>query len=591
MTNETSISRATVPDPVSVLNRKKSNSDSIDISKLSFFDELLSIGQFVSTIPESTSLPSELPLAAAAKSNSDSTTGGVDDASSDEPEEIDKETDTSSGAIAQAFAQQQFVAQSPNPDAKKVSSEQLDPIQGATQQKPIAQSEKHTSSETTNEIDPQQPGGESVPNAVNSDQQNTLGLAAHSADLKNTDPNSQPISLDAETAEDDGKNALALSDDAIKNKPIQKGRTSSNASDENTEQSKTGQDISLLTPVANDETEDSVLTLQEFETTNEQAEKSTDLDEPAIDAEQPRNRRSERLAERASANDSSSDQRDPSSESQEAIDSQVSLAATEPRKDESFLSATTLSTPLAPPTAITPSFTTTVPISNTFSNTFSNTATSATSNARAAIDGVSAVTTSSTGGGTQTTTIGTTISGTSPSSSRSESGRGEVARSNSGTQITAYQEIKLVQRVLRGVEQLANGGGQVRLRLHPAELGSLQISLRVEAGQVSAKLEVENATARDALLSNVQTLKDRLAEQGIKVGSFEVEVSADSNGSGTANSNFQSDGGSSGQSYRENATSRFAQQNNNRLPIDSAQPERTPPTVWSRNNGSLDLTV
>ena len=148
----------------------------------------------------------------------------------------------------------------------------------------------------------------------------------------------------------------------------------------------------------------------------------------------------------------------------------------------------------------------------------------------------------------------------------------------------------MVQRVLRGVEQLANGGGQVRLRLHPAELGSLQISLRVEAGLVSAKLEVENATARDALLSNVQTLKDRLAEQGIKVGSFEVEVSTDSNGSGTANSNFQSDGGSSGQSYRDNASSRFAQQNSNRLPTDPAQPERTPP-LWVRNTGSLDLTV
>jgi len=129
------------------------------------------------------------------------------------------------------------------------------------------------------------------------------------------------------------------------------------------------------------------------------------------------------------------------------------------------------------------------------------------------------------------------------------------------------------------------------LRLHPAELGSLQISLKVEAGLVSAKLEVENATARDALLSNVQTLKDRLAEQGIKVGSFEVEVSTDSSGSGTSNSNFQSDGGSSGQSYRDNATSRFAQQNSNRLPIDAVPSERKPPAVWTRNNGSLDLTV
>ena len=149
----------------------------------------------------------------------------------------------------------------------------------------------------------------------------------------------------------------------------------------------------------------------------------------------------------------------------------------------------------------------------------------------------------------------------------------------------------MVQRVLRGIEQLANGGGQVRLRLHPPELGALQMSLRMEAGQVFAKLEVENTTARDALLNNVQTLKDRMADQGMKVAAFEVEVSTDSAGSGLGSTSSQADGGSGNQSRWENASSRFAQQNSNRLPTEPTQSEHKPSVAWTRNNGSLDLTV
>ena len=593
MPNETTISRATAPDSTSVLTRKKLSSDSIDVSNLSFFDELLSISQFASTIPESNTLPVSLPVDADTKSTSDSTTGEVDDTSSDESEEIDY----SNTAVAQPPWVAQPLSQSAILNAKKSeagpvdASQGVDPNQGPAH--PIEQHEKLTSPEASNKFNSKVLGKERVEDTVTSDQQNTPIVSAQADVIPNTDQDAQPIRQIEQTTEDDGRISLSVSSETAKTKPIQNGIASANASDLGTELSKSGQDISLLTPVENDGTEElaePVLTLNEFETSNAQADPSDAPDELAVDGDQPRNRRSERLSERASGNDSSSDERDPSSESSQEIDSIATAAAAKTTDDESLLSAATLSTPLPPPTAITPSFTATLPISNTFTNTQTNNAASTASNARSALDGVSAVTTSATSGGTQTSTTGAAISGSTPTSSSSESGRGEVARSNSGTQITAYQEGKLVQRVLRGVEQLANGGGQVRLRLHPAELGSLQISLRVEAGLVSAKLEVENAIARDALLSNVQTLKDRLAEQGIKVGSFEVEVSTDSNGSGTANSDFQSDGGSSGQSNRDNATSRFAQKNNNRLPTAPAQPERTPP-LWVRNTGSLDLTV
>ena len=113
----------------------------------------------------------------------------------------------------------------------------------------------------------------------------------------------------------------------------------------------------------------------------------------------------------------------------------------------------------------------------------------------------------------------------------------------------------------------------------------------MEAGQVFAKLEVENSSARDALLNNIQTLRDRLTEQGMRVAAFEVEVSTDSEGLETGGSNYQGDGGTQSQSRWNNATSRFAQQNENRLPSEPKPPERKPGAAWTRKSGSIDLTV
>ncbi len=164
------------------------------------------------------------------------------------------------------------------------------------------------------------------------------------------------------------------------------------------------------------------------------------------------------------------------------------------------------------------------------------------------------------------------------------------AQGATGTSITPYQEVKLVQRVLRGLEQLGDGGGQVRLRLHPPELGSLQLTVRIEGGQLNAQLDVESSTARDALLSNVHTLKERLADQGIKIDRFDVRIDPQPAGSSTNNSLYQNQHGT-GQG-RDQPTSRYAQQNNNRLTstIAGGAPERAEPT-WSRTKGSLDVTV
>lgn len=84
---------------------------------------------------------------------------------------------------------------------------------------------------------------------------------------------------------------------------------------------------------------------------------------------------------------------------------------------------------------------------------------------------------------------------------------------------------KFVHRVAGAIKAAQERGGAIRLRLSPPELGSLRLELRVGQGELSAKLETETAIARTTLLEHLPILKDRLAEQGIRLEGFEVNVS------------------------------------------------------------------
>lgn len=156
--------------------------------------------------------------------------------------------------------------------------------------------------------------------------------------------------------------------------------------------------------------------------------------------------------------------------------------------------------------------------------------------------------------------------------------------------LTPFQESKLVQRVLRGFEQLQDGGGQVRLRLHPPELGTLQMTLRIESMQVSARLEVENTVARDALIQNSQTLKDQLAAQGFEVERFEVEIRSEVGGDSSGPE--QRSGQRGEESRYQSLESRYAAMQANRISGDGREPlEPAARTTWFRNGNNLDLTV
>lgn len=92
-------------------------------------------------------------------------------------------------------------------------------------------------------------------------------------------------------------------------------------------------------------------------------------------------------------------------------------------------------------------------------------------------------------------------------------------------QITDVEQTRFVHRITKALEVASNRDGNIRLRLSPPELGSLQLEVKVQGGALTAKIEAETAMARSLILENMPVLRERLAEQGIRVDQFDVDLS------------------------------------------------------------------
>ncbi len=99
-----------------------------------------------------------------------------------------------------------------------------------------------------------------------------------------------------------------------------------------------------------------------------------------------------------------------------------------------------------------------------------------------------------------------------------------------GTNSNAVDHVRFVQRVARAFHAARNGPGEIRLRLHPPELGHLRLEVRVEDGALQARMETETATAKSVLLDNLPALRERLAQQDIRLDRVNVDVMPQSDG-------------------------------------------------------------
>lgn len=109
-----------------------------------------------------------------------------------------------------------------------------------------------------------------------------------------------------------------------------------------------------------------------------------------------------------------------------------------------------------------------------------------------------------------------------------------------GPMISDAQHARLLQRVSRAFRAAEERGGEVQIRLSPPELGSMKLELTLSQGVLVAKLEVENQRAHSILVDSLPALKERLAEQGIRVEQFDVNLPQRDSGGGQPQHDRQS---------------------------------------------------
>lgn len=123
------------------------------------------------------------------------------------------------------------------------------------------------------------------------------------------------------------------------------------------------------------------------------------------------------------------------------------------------------------------------------------------------------------------------VEGVATGTTRATSGESgaRAASATPGTpeadQAGAVDRARFVQRVAQVFQATGDRGGTLRMRLSPPELGSLRVEITVKQGVMNARMETETDAARQLVLENLPALRERLAEQGIKVEQFQVDVS------------------------------------------------------------------
>ena len=86
-------------------------------------------------------------------------------------------------------------------------------------------------------------------------------------------------------------------------------------------------------------------------------------------------------------------------------------------------------------------------------------------------------------------------------------------------------ESQIFDQVVTRISGSFNGeSGRMVLRLQPAELGSLKLELIVEGDRIRANLHAQSHQVQEVLERNLPQLRNALAEQGLKIDQFQVNI-------------------------------------------------------------------
>jgi flagellar hook-length control protein FliK len=70
----------------------------------------------------------------------------------------------------------------------------------------------------------------------------------------------------------------------------------------------------------------------------------------------------------------------------------------------------------------------------------------------------------------------------------------------------------------------ASDNGQITLKLHPDDLGELKINMRMEDQRLKIEITTQNPSVKEALMQNLDSLKETLSRQNIAMDRFDVSA-------------------------------------------------------------------
>ncbi|MBF0301999.1 MAG: flagellar hook-length control protein FliK, partial [Desulfamplus sp.] len=126
---------------------------------------------------------------------------------------------------------------------------------------------------------------------------------------------------------------------------------------------------------------------------------------------------------------------------------------------------------------------------------------------------------------------------------------GAATNKSASSVLPSYVTNQVVRSINRAI---SSGENEIRLQLRPAELGRIFMTIETVGDTLNVSIVAENQTAKDILTGHADDLKSSLANNGISIGSFDVEVGSDFKQS-MANSGQQSQNGTD--SGRNNSSS------------------------------------
>jgi len=139
-----------------------------------------------------------------------------------------------------------------------------------------------------------------------------------------------------------------------------------------------------------------------------------------------------------------------------------------------------------------------------------------------------------------------------------------------GQELAEKMSLAIGKRILEAFEK---GDWQIKIHLRPAELGHVEVDLRMRGNALDAQLSANQSMTRDLLESGLGKLKDALTQSGMDVASVRVNDGQSSR--------------SGGDSTPRQPQARFATQGSD----DGSPSTENPATALrtSNHDGSLDL--